>query len=204
MPRKKMEPTYLTPVDVAMRLANSIVSYKKKFFFAKANGMELKLYNRRTGETDHIVSANSKDLDVRSPELGYVNFDWGPNNKQTWFVYRVPYRKQKQGIAQDNLAAVSHLDDKHKMFSSEYLMCNDFENMLEGIYPSFQDVMKSKKTFAFSRNYAVVVRDKVTNLAYNGNIIGEYNPDLQSFKLNDAFNNSVTVMKLAPMGVSLH
>lgn len=199
MPRKKMEPTYLTPEDVSMRLHSSIIRYKKQFYYTHAHGMKLKLFNLHTSNQDHTVDANSPDLDVSSPELGFINWDSG----YLWFVYRIPYRKQKQGISHDNLGAISIQEHRTKSVSSDTFMSKAFLDMLEGNYPTYSEVLASKKSRAFCRNYALHFDKEEIKLLFNEAEIGLYEKDKGSFALSDTYNNSVTVMRLASLGVSL-
>lgn len=193
-----MDPIYLTPEDVSMRLHGCVIRYKKKFYFTHAHGMKLKLFNLATNTQDHTVDANSPDVDVSSPELGFVNWD-----SQLWYVYRIPYRKQKQGIAQDNLSAWSVTEGRSKSVYSDTLVSPNFQKMLDGIYPTYSEVLQEKKTRAFSRNYALDFQGEDIKLLFNEACIGTYEKDKQSFLLSETYNNSVTVMRLAGLGVSL-
>lgn len=212
MAKKKLD-RYFTPEDVRMRLDASVVLYKGKPFYAAASGMDLRLWELGGSreQPDHKVSANSADLDIRSIELGYVN-----SEGSTFFAYRVPYRKQKQGMACDNIEISSLLNPEHKSgIGGATILSKPFRDMLVNKYPSIKECSQlgQFKSGAFSKNFAIrhewdkklncLKQDGKYELVCNQKVVGIYDP-VQNGVILDEFNNhSVMTLKLVNLGVTV-
>lgn len=206
---------YPNKSDAELRIHNSIVRYKDRYYWCSANSgdpqntVHLRDPRQLASSNGITIDANSPDLDVRSPELGWVFTGSGVG----MFIARAPLRKQKQGIAPDNL--VYYYADPQKnpkngsRITSEHIYNADFFNMIDRPPQSFTSALDQANTVKKSCCGAPLSR--LHALIWNNNKQLEVYKRLSaiglvtdgSVTLYPAFNNSLNVMTLTNMGVPL-
>lgn len=181
-----------------MRLNDCIIRYDGKPFHVLADGMSIVLHSIANGTPIEKVLANSSRLDVSSVEVGYVNFQIPK------FISRAPYRRQKQGIASDNLLYREHNHNDSDLVRRDWMFTQEFSDMLNGVYPSYEACMiDSRKTLAFSRSFLIDKFKENTKLYHNEVLIGIKPRTSPLFRLEEHANHSVMAMKLTTYGVPL-
>ena len=137
-----MDPRYTNREDVSRRLNDSIVRFKEVFYYATSDRdgdtLNLMLYGLDSGKPVTRVDANSPDLDISSPELGYCHC-FGP--EQAVFIRRGPYRRQKQGVSNENLTYTMHKDLQRRGLGNDMVINKFFGDMLENKYKNYGDCL---------------------------------------------------------------
>jgi hypothetical protein len=132
----EFEQRYFQSNDVHMRITNSIVRYEKVFYWCAAAStpnddaaLKVRLYNLHNQQFALSVDSNSPELDVTSPELGWMYLE-----SKLSYIARAPYRKQKQGAAGENLVYYMLNSEGHPTTPSripnEYIFSENFGEML--------------------------------------------------------------------------
>lgn len=197
---KKMDPRYLNGDDVRMRLHQSVVRYKgKPYYCFHDGGTQLTLGGLEDNSTEIVqVDANSEDLDIRSPELGYVNWKQGCG-----YVSRSAVRRQKQGISHENLFMRNAGSDQQQPLPANYLRTTEFFNMLIGNYPSYEEAMKNSRQFtAIHRSFMVGKFKDTIKLYFNEREIA-HRARKEEFFLTEPEVNSVLIIRLTQLGVPI-
>lgn len=138
-----------------------------------------------------VIRADDERLADGPYLLGYMNkvhtlTNDGERVEAVCFVTRVPVRRWKQGICQENL----HFQGNMMNFR---MACKipEFADMLRGKYPSFNKAVKSldeeHKAIAYHRHWAVAL-SKIGNIDihYRGQLVGT-GEDVKSIKLGPKF-----------------
>lgn len=207
MPRAKTKvERYTNSDDVHMRLHECILFYKGQPYYAQADGMNLYLCDLEKGLSDVgklVVHSNDSELIITSPDIGYVNYLWNDKPAVKFFA-RSPFRRQKASIAAVNILVKYGVNDSFLSPSVSELLQKNFKQMLLGDYPQFGNVMfaiQQGEAYAVSRNFAISFYNKDNILLhYNGEVIGSAQKH-GFFSLQDGYNNSVTIQKLANLGI---
>jgi hypothetical protein len=213
-----LEKKYLTHSDVSLRLNESLLRWKGKWFYARYEDGERKvsitLYDLVTGKTVETVDPNSPNLDVSSPQLGYAE----PENwRSPVFIQRSPYRRQKQGAGSDNMIYSVNGSGHRGPVPTSWLFTKAFKSMLEGVYPPYMGLVESlnkhftKKSFdeiyagrAVSRNFCLFSEAGKKNIiCYNCATIGTFDIETGVVTLSPLYNNSLFINKLQRLGVPL-
>lgn len=165
------DPRYATRDDINLRLNNTVVMYKNRFGFVQLADSGLSVCFREYSEEGAAsrqvtVDANSPELVINSPSLGYAQL----NSYNTFYATRTPIRRQKQGLAADNLS-FWHVDGELLRGSNDFFGSAPFFSMLYGKYMPKKAIMslmvKSEKddcapkspSFALSKSFACVGSD---------------------------------------------
>lgn len=205
-----MEKRYFSASDAQMRWHNSVVKFEEDFFYAVSSSnmnTRLTLYSLDGMILWGEVDSNDERLDIRSPELGYVNHD---QLNIAMFVFRVPLRRQKQGINEEN-CFYSIFSREPRMLELKYIQSNCFLQMLKGVYPSFEETKNllinssnSIQSRAFSRDFALwKEKDSSIKLLKRDTEIAAFSKESGRFELLPDYNNSIIIMELAGRGVPL-
>ena len=204
MARKKkiMLNDYERPEDVNMRLNESVIFYDGKPCYALSNDVYLDLYQLRS-EMPYIarVKAANPLIDVRSPQLGFLN-----HRDMLFWVFRTTVRKQKQGLCGDNtcIARITSLDNPNRI-SSKTMCTIYFEDMLLGRYPSYEDAMKSKHSIAFARHFAIHRNEETeeTLLYHLDRPVAFLDEESMKWHIYPEEDNTVLRMYLGDLGVPI-
>ena len=200
MSRKKkiMLNDYERPEDVNMRLNESVIFCDGKPCYALSNDVYLDLYQLRS-EMPYIarVKASNPLIDVRSPQLGFLN-----HRDMLFWVFRTTVRKQKQGLCGDNtcIARIDSLDQPSRI-SSKSMCTIYFEDMLLGRYPSYEDAMKSKHSVAFARHFAIHKMPEETRLYHLDRPVAFLDEESMKWHIYPEEDNTVLRMYLGDLGV---
>jgi len=189
--------------DVHMRLNNSIVRYKTRpVRVLQHQGLTINLVDLVTGDLAVAnISANSPDLDISSPPLGYANV-----SGNLVYVSRCPARKQKQGILMDEL--MYHRDPKElgEGYAFTELTTKQIAECISGEHPDLDYVTKSIHNGkwhggAFHRRMGLCMIDRLVqslDIRYMCNSIGVYIPKgrvaLMTEKMYDAERSAVDIL----------
>lgn len=205
------EERYVKPEDAYMRLDGSVVKYKDDYYYACSarDTFKLTLYDLPTKKEKLVINPNSPDLDVRSVPLGYMN----DRPDRALFIYRVPFRKQKQGISPENIMCIhDYTPGAELSIGQGAIFSLSFYKMLKNDYPDFEELLKTnltgKSSFnqAFSRDfslgYAGGGKDSL-DLFFKAIKVGTINKKSGMAEILPVFNNSVIILKLASYGVSV-
>lgn len=211
-----MDPRYTNREDVSRRLNDSIVKFKDTFYYATSDRerdtLELTLFGLDSGKPVHKVDANSPDLDISSPELGYCHCH-GPETAV--FIRRAPYRRQKQGVSNENLTYTLHKEGTRRGLGNDLVINKYFKEMLDGKYKPYSDCLayfndeknKDKTScLAFSRDFAIGKEtSKGPLILYYQNVrIGEILKGkagvYHSTNLDAMYNNSIFIQFLSKHG----
>jgi hypothetical protein len=99
------------------------------------------------------IHSSDEDLQVTNLNLGYCN-----RGSKAYYIVRAPVRRYKQGIDSGSCYAVPP-GENPKQIGKEYVSSQEFYNMLEGKYPTYEEALKSLSRDvlirAFSRKLAV-------------------------------------------------
>lgn len=202
MPRKKrqMLNDYQKGEDAALRLQDTVIFFKGIPYYVKTEGMTLHLFGLRH-EMPRLGScpANSPDVEVRSPPLGFVN-----TKDTVYWVFRPPYRKQKQGLCTEN-CCFSQLEEKDFDRISTRQMCTQsFENMLLDKYPSYEDAMESGVHRAFHKQFAIMKNEgQPCKLLHLNRCVALYDKAKEAWSIKPEEYNSILQMSLEELGVPL-
>lgn len=207
-----MDKRYLTPEDVKLRLDECIIKVDEDFYFVRADGMKIKMFNINSINLNPVgvIDANSDRIDLTSINPGYVN-----HNDYAVYVTRAPYRKQKQGIGLHNLIYLVETNmDKvppNLLFSTEMVQA------LYNKYPSYKEALKKVrstspgmvKRYAFTKSF-MLCRDLTSSQAdlnlitlwYESEPIGTVDEN-NVVTLNPLMYNSVFIYALTGLGIEV-
>lgn len=141
--------------------------------------------DRRPGH----VSLADPGLRQNNFKLGYCNIDTNPLGfgvvkNRTAYVTRIPTRRTKQGICQENLLLATTEREIGGVRFGDIHMTESVKDMLTGNYPSLdaacEAVVNGSYSMAFHRHFAVSYDDFRGDmvLMYRGNKIGFGDPDM--------------------------
>lgn len=185
--RKVAEKRYEKPEDAVMRLDKSVVRWKGIPVWLRCEGGYKYAPHALDGtsKVPATVDANSTDLDISSPELGYVNVTNG-SVQDIVYVARIPARKQKQGVDGTGLSYRRAGGQTLHKDSQGWGVCfKDLDKTIRGEYPSakeaYDTVTKTKAlSVAFSRKLAfskVEENPKIIRVLMTKEVIGFVVPD---------------------------
>jgi len=152
---------YDTAEYAGNRLNESIVSYKGEPIRVNAcgdtsNGIVVRGEYIQNGDTVKVLL---KDIDLTPVTLGFVN-----TNRGIGYLARVPLRRDwKQGLRMNNLRSLYGIRER-------ILRDIDLYKVIKGVYPSFQYALENTVNDgvarAFSRNFAIVMKDDNPMIVY--------------------------------------
>lgn len=156
------------PEDMNMRLAETLVMYRGRPFYIVEYEMAENRISGYYPDNDKVTKFTlpNRNLDIRPPRLGYVNY-----RGTAIYVSRYPVRRYKQGIHSQNIT-FNAMADKGRLIRSP-----EFSKALMGDYPSFNNALRrleSKNSVAFNRHWAVLKAADGIHLMYRGNPVGAY------------------------------
>lgn len=157
------EKKYLTRDDIHLRLSGVVLKYKNSFGYSSLadEGMNIRFTPyTETGSSgqDMLIDANSPDLDIASPPLGYMQV----NANTAAYVTRAPVRRQKQGLSTENISAWVVNGTNIREFNP-YYCSREFFHMLYEKYPTRKDILKTLGkavlgySFCLSKSFALSV-----------------------------------------------
>lgn len=185
-----LPPSFQTVEEINYRYTGSIIYKGKKPILVRdalhqrgdghfVNGANL--YYLEIGEGFNL---NQKDTPASDPELsdgpfslGYINGiehqdDEGHISADISYCTRVPVRKWKQGLTQQNLSFQGG-----GLTFNKACVTKGFMHMLQGVYPSFEEAKKNIgpriRRIAYNRHWAIGVNKIGTyDLFYRGQGVG--------------------------------
>lgn len=199
---------YLTNSDSNLRLHDTLIRYKDAFCMAyNAEGLDPSLKLVFLGKkAPHLkVPANSPDLNISSPELGWFILE----GESCAFASRAPLRNQKQGLHVSNtyLQVINWVKKNdvetstHNIESSTFLT-EPFLKMLKNeIFPYntvYKTVLqKKKKGMPLSRTFALFPESEGSTIFLMRRLcpIGIAKP--AGVSLYPEYNNSINAMMLS-------
>jgi len=178
--------------DLKMMFAKTIIRYKEFPVFvedvaiSRDEKVMLELYSLSTGECKWYPF-NEEDYNFKPVRLGYLNL-----RGFSYYLYRKPVRKYKQGLALESLAIVDSgyhfLDNEErgrsqKVYKSiKELHSKELVATIKGYYPSLKDALTMFEDMAcevaFDRQFSI---DRKMNIFYKGCPVGCYEDGKISF-----------------------
>ncbi len=197
---EKDETRYQNTHDVDMRLTNTILRYKGRAVLCEGttgSGLDVQLaylHPDLRGKKERI-DANSPDLDISSPPIGYVNF----GTEGSSFVSRKPLRRQKQGL---EIAALEFVRPGFVKLTSKSNSNTAIGVAIEGEYPSIEKAF-SNSGLAFSKDFSLHYDPDTKKffLGCYGSVAGVFPKDGLEVLLVKSFNKPAIVADLANYGI---
>jgi len=189
---------YESSEDVRTRLNASVVFYNNKpvYLYNRDERLDLCIFARfilQPEEPKFIIHSSDELLDVSAKPLGWINFQ-----DSCLFAVRRPVRKPLQGIGSANTKVYFFPEEGSSRLSEEVLLSADFGKMLLGIYPSMDQailISKNNGSCAFSRNFAIFLRNDLKLLAYKKNCIGVFNNRHDSFAIPQSARHYIPMLE---------
>lgn len=208
-------PRYERAEDAQTRLDGSILFYKGVPAYIRTSHMMMSIHglaqNDRCLAKDTVESA---DLNLESPELGFINFLDG-SYPITYYFTRAPYRRYKQGLCRDNMLITGIGSTQWRRPDNAEIFCKHFEHMLLDKFPgwkhkkvqetlSLTNFERGYPSIAFSRQLAVEIREDGVSLFVENQKAGFLDTEENKFRLTDNFCNTVIQRKLEIKGIPCH
>lgn len=206
-----MADKYLSRNDVSLRLNNCVGIYKGEFcrIFVpeRDDAAPTHVILRKLTTNDLLISrtidANTDALVVSGLPLGYMTDENGP----TWYVSRVPVRRQSEGINSANLV-MSRVDTPRisGQVGNGTISSKGFEKMLKGEYRPFDEVKAIALeapvgwSEAISRSCALLKTRKGVSLFFENSLVGFFDEPMVFVNLLEDYRHSVMVQKLSKVG----
>lgn len=133
-----MAEAYLTADDLIMRLHQSVCLYDGEPYFVSCVPKFPKVGLHALGgknnkyDADKIIDHTDERFSDRSPPLGYMTYE---NN--AYYLERVPYRQQNQGLKQVSVVSSPHLDHYSPWFRDA-----TFRDCILGKHASIKEAWK--------------------------------------------------------------
>lgn len=157
--------------DLEMRLNRSLVKYNGRPFFIEEVQPNCVLLGKYL-DTQRLAICElpNKNLDIRPVPLGYVNL-----SSRAMYVSRIPRRKYKQGLNDQNILLKGYMLDGVRV--TDLLRSKNLCRCINDEYPSLSDAIKhaeEHESCAFSRKFAVRNEEElgVLSLQYRGSAVG--------------------------------
>ena len=199
--------------DAGMRYNNTFILHDDELvkvagFFKDGGVLKCSFYDKENrAHRDDFASGKFVQKNFL---VGYANFT-NARNPTACYFYRTPARRMRQGLNAENV--LPHKNDR-RLYNASFNMLmdnqNDFENMLLGIYPSFEQAIEKLKrtpdgqvgTVAFSPKYAIMC-DELGSffLLHKGRKVAS-NINRESFYVPERFQ--YIKESLQEMGVNYH
>lgn len=191
--------------DVHMRLNGSVIKYRNRPVYVNAEGHDLTVDTfDLINKEKHRVDSADEELDISAQKLGYVNDGKG----DIYYPYRMPARRQKQGLSTDNCGQV-YVDpvtrtvmDKGGFLAKNQLTSNAFGYMMMNDYPDVHECVETlnKKQdwvgMAFGRKLALVRDDVgIIKLHYFNQPVGWKKKD-NTFMVPDKHGHYIPLLKM--------
>ena len=198
-----MAEAYLTQEDLNMRLAGSICTYDGEPVFVATDGDRCKWPMVRLFKCGSDMYKAWKIIDHtdplfcdRSPILGYMNYQ-----KQAYYLQRVPFRYQNQGLKDISITSAPRLDRYEGYFASAAM-----GDCIKGIYPKKEEALANIKDgwsgCAIHRSLAIArVDNRSTGLYYKARLVALWNDWNQSFEYIQASDSKFIKKIINRLGV---
>lgn len=174
---------YKTPHDIVQYIDGTIVVYESVPYYAVIQSttdvVKVRLCDLETRDTAKTV--NASDVDIHSPELGYMNYSTKDKHGKplhvVLYIRRHPYKKFKQGICSVNTAAYNIDGKPSPYYFEDVLWSKGFKQMLLGNHSSldeaFGTMMDAGDEVALSRELALRLESfGIYSLWFKGEGIG--------------------------------
>jgi hypothetical protein len=204
-----------------MKLADSILQHKttKESLWCLFQGTE-RLATFSIRRQKHLKLTHYNDLLLTSPPGGYINY-----KQQALLVQRIPYRKYKIGLAQQNTAIQPLLPRGDKPSTTRerprayipplsfqhLVMLKETDNMIQNKYPTFSNAFdlctESKKpmSVAFHRNWALQKDDLgLIQLFHFLETVGWFTPKSNKAYLGQTRDNKLYRDFLKTLGIDTY
>lgn len=189
-----MAETYFNQDDLHRYLDRSICIYEGTPVYVSTASYRYPLVgifrlDGRLNKAWKVVDHSEKALDDRSPTLGYIN-----TSGNAYYLTRVPYRHQTQGIRLNSMQSTPHLG-QYKDDGSHWFYTEDMSNCILGKYPSYAEAWElleehDLKGVAIHRHLALsYISRKNMGLYYKGRLVAHWSPSALQW---DYFQNSDT------------
>lgn len=170
-----MVKAYLNAEDLRMRLHDCLVFYKGEPYIVSCDEINfpdiaLKTLVRKVHA--HTVDHRDVYLDTGTPNLGYMNY-----NGETYYISRMPNKRQHQAVKIDNLSVSPNRPNVRNWGHTRA-----FYNCLMGDYPrpntALQGVLGGLvRSMAISRDFAISSQSQQKiALMYKDREVGYYDP----------------------------
>lgn len=181
---------YFAQEDAQMRLNRTICRYKGRPVYVEVNVEDplnvVKVtyipFNLHVKRNSLRILTTDPDFVHRSPELGYVNFDWnGAHN--CYYYARSPKRKQQQGLSSGNVDVL----DKHGPSFSDIWMSQNFCDLIVNVFPKYDECITrilegDVKGVAFHRHACIRRLDGHNiGLFFKERMVAMYHPRMMCF-----------------------
>jgi hypothetical protein len=160
---KKIDKRYEKTEDAVMRLDNSVVRWHGIPVFLQQEEGYLFAMTPLDGKSEvpKVVDANDMELDISSPELGFVNLSSHPVADAV-YVARIPARRYKQGVDGQGLRCLRAGNNEDTLFRDSKgwaVPFKDLDKTIRNEYPTaaeaYQKVTETEALgVAFSRKFA--------------------------------------------------
>lgn len=198
--------------DVELRLHNTFVLYEGRVYYAMLGcdgGATVDLRDPREVQVLNLssIDANSSKIDVNNFNLGYMNY-----GSSTYFVERVPYRQQKQGLTRGQLAVYGAGLRENQGCGSNLFHSQGMVDMLQNVYrPAdvclttvLSSVDAARGGVAVSTDFCFrMVGKKDIDVLYKQNNVGILDRATGVVKLTELYNHSIMHQKLSKLGFTV-
>jgi hypothetical protein len=188
---------YDTPADARLRLDNSICLYKGEPVFVSTIREDLtaECIPCRADHTDQTiyVNANSDDLDITPPPMGFVNYR---GDALYWF--RNTMRQTLQGLSRTNTAFWPQ-----PAVDWNIGLLQALGKTIKGEYPTVAEIFRRAKVNerykngAWSRDFALIFVGSIPLLAYRASFVGLINLNKNSVRLQGRVKVPAFVQKVS-------
>lgn len=216
-------PRYMTAQDVQLRLNKTVVMYRGHPVYVGqglmteytgADDLTLDVFDLIEQRWLPKVHSSDEELEVKAQYLGYFNLRDGRNIDTATYAARLPCRRQRQGLSQENCYIYNLngniLNNRMDNIHPSYLKMKSFGEMMMNEYPKFEECLKQLKDHdrckarAFGRKL-LITEDEIglIKLHYFTTAIGVWNPKRKQFSLPEQFEHYIPIMKShdVPCGV---
>jgi hypothetical protein len=171
------------PNDFEARLNGGVAFYGTQPVIISTLGERITISNFPSGEPIKEISKDDENLDISSPQLGYVNM-----NRNCYFVYRRPARRYKQTLTHQSIDYFDPSADRREFTPGpdirELFYSKNFASMLtdkypplDGVFAAFNSKTSKIKSRAISRDVALAIDSfGIIRVFYKMEEVGHINP----------------------------
>lgn len=141
------------------RFKNTVIRYKGRLVFCEdvvGENLHIRYLSNREQEIVRLNKKTDDHFDETPLPLGFVNY-----RGMAHYCQRVPVRKWKQGLSQDNFVTKHLHTPLLRTDFRSFIFENGFEEMVSGQYPSLQDAVRilnsglEIESVAFGREFSI-------------------------------------------------
>lgn len=195
-------PQILTQEDGRMRYESSFIKYFGQAVAVRGVDQTLRMnVHEPIKDIVYLVNANSVNLDIASPQLGFLNAEG-----TAYYVTRIPKRRGKQGLDSHNtlLYPLTEYPDQHNLFDFNSKL---IANCINGTYThTVNDFLRRRDSVSlgFSRDIALMrLRTGLIKVYYKTKFIGILKEDNRTVSLFPEYQYTVFINSVLAVGLGI-